>query len=181
MSSSPIAVISLSHCCHPLPVEPNASVVALGSAISPKPSLAVHSSIAAASDCHILLKGCHLYCLAYHNAAFSSSNSSRTLLSRNPTIVPLPSTSPSAFYCYLLLSLLSLPSSTTCSPRSRVAFTSMMLLSTHAQQHCLYFLLPIHVALNRTLLFPFSPAPLQPRLPAFCYSYYLQSAYLADW
>ncbi|RRT37105.1 hypothetical protein B296_00023036 [Ensete ventricosum] len=45
-----------------------------GSATLPEPSLAVHSSVTATFDRHILLKGRRLYCLAYHSIAFSRSN-----------------------------------------------------------------------------------------------------------
>ncbi|RRT34037.1 hypothetical protein B296_00047060, partial [Ensete ventricosum] len=65
------------------------------------------------------------------------------------------SASLSAFLYRRLLLLLPTPSSTTCSPRS-LHIVAAVVLSTRAQQcrHC--FSLPIHIALNCTLLFPFS-------------------------
>ncbi|RWW12018.1 hypothetical protein GW17_00024335 [Ensete ventricosum] len=69
------------------------------------PPLVVHSSVAIASDRHILLKGRHLCCLAYHNATFSSSNSSRTLLCNSRRLCPAA--------LYLSFSLLLSSSSTT--------------------------------------------------------------------
>ncbi|RZS07580.1 hypothetical protein BHM03_00038440 [Ensete ventricosum] len=69
-SPAPASLLPSRCCCSPQQ----------GSTTPPEPSLPTHSSVAAASDRHILLKGHRLCCLAYHTAAFSSS--SRTLLCR---------------------------------------------------------------------------------------------------
>ncbi|RRT52036.1 hypothetical protein B296_00037518 [Ensete ventricosum] len=94
-SSHPEAISLLNHCHFssslPPPLLPSPAPASLlpsrcccspqqGSTTPPEPSLPTHSSVAAASDRHILLKGHRLCCLAYHTAAFSSS--SRTLLCR---------------------------------------------------------------------------------------------------
>ncbi|RWW79366.1 hypothetical protein BHE74_00012356 [Ensete ventricosum] len=76
------------------------------------------------------------------------------------------SASLSAFLYRRRLLLLPTPSSTTCSPRS-LHIVAAAVLSTRAQQCRRCFSLPIHIALNCTLLFPFSLAPLQSCLPAF--------------
>ncbi|RWW14336.1 hypothetical protein GW17_00021894 [Ensete ventricosum] len=76
------------------------------------------------------------------------------------------SASLSAFLYRRRLLLLPTPSSTTCSPRS-LHIVAAAVLSTRAQQCRRCFSLPIHIALNCTLLFPFSLPPLQSCLPAF--------------
>ncbi|RRT57478.1 hypothetical protein B296_00027619 [Ensete ventricosum] len=59
-----------------------------------------HNSVAAASDSHILLKGHHLYCLAYHSTAF---NRSCALLYRSRRLYP------AALYLFFSLLLSSSP------------------------------------------------------------------------
>ncbi|RWW79402.1 hypothetical protein BHE74_00012313, partial [Ensete ventricosum] len=63
-----------------------------------------HNSVAAASDSHILLKGHHLYCLAYHSTAF---NRSCALLYRSRRLYP------AALYLFFSLLLSSSPITTT--------------------------------------------------------------------
>ncbi|RRT53459.1 hypothetical protein B296_00019845 [Ensete ventricosum] len=115
-SSHPKA-ISLFNCSHissslppPLLSLPTLLPCSLAAAATQKvstmllePSLVMHNSVDVAFDHHILLKGRHFCYLAYHSTLHSVTIAAAMPSSTVAVAsVPLPSTSPSAFYCHLL-------------------------------------------------------------------------------